>query len=153
MRKLLGIASLVGIMACNTSTQNNPIAGEWHVKSVHFENESDMLNSKDSLFIQAVQESNKETEKSLVLRFGTDSTLHILTNKAERASFKYLLDTSRHMILLRAMNNGSPTPSSDFQVEKLKNDTMVIIDSKGMGDMPRLRYELYRLQEADKKTE
>lgn len=152
MRKLLVFLSIASIVACTSPKLDNPLVGEWHVKSVHFENEADMLQSKDSLFIQAVQESNKETEKSLVLRFNADSTLHILSNKAERAVFKYMLDTTKHMILLAGMNSSSPTPSSDFQLEKLKGDTMIIMDSKGMGDMPRLKYELYRLNlNSDKK--
>jgi len=152
MRKLLVFLSIASIVACTSQKQESPIVGEWHVKSVHFENEADMLQSKDSLFIKAVQESNKETEKSLVLSFNIDSTLHILSNKAERAVFKYALDTAKHLILLQGMNSGSPTPSSDFQLEKLQADTMIIIDSKGMGDMPRLRYELYRVKiQQDKK--
>lgn len=152
MRKLLVFLSIASIVACTSSKQDNPLVGEWHVKSVHFENETDMLHSKDSLFIQAVAESNKETEKSLVLRFNADSTLHILSNRAERAIFKYSLDTAQHLILLHAMNNSSPTPSSDFQVERLKGDTLIIMDSKGMGDMPRLKYELYRVNvQTDKK--
>ena len=152
MRKLLVLLTIATVVACTSSKQDSPLVGEWHVKSVHFENETDMLQSKDSLFIKAVQESNEETEKSLVLSFNTDSTLHILSNKAERAVFKYALDTTKHMILLHGMNNASPTPSSDFQVEKLSGDTMIIMDSKGMGDMPRLKYELYRVnKQTDKK--
>ncbi len=152
MRKLLVFLSIASIVACSSPDHQNPLVGEWHVKSVHFENEADMLQSKDSLFIHAVQESNKETEKSLVLSFNADSTLHILSNKAERAVFKYMLDTTKHMILLQGMNSASPTPSSDFLLEKLIGDTMVIMDSRGMGDMPRLKYELYRLPiQSDKK--
>ena len=151
MRKLLGILSLAMIVACTTAKKENPLAGEWHVKTVHFENEAEMLQSKDSLFIKAVLESNKETEKSLVLSFNEDSTLHIVTNKAERAVFNYKLDTAKHLILLSAHGENSPMPSSDFQLEKLSNDTMIIMDSRGLGDMPKLRYELYRKHEAEKK--